>query len=103
MMQRYIHERHGWPTFHWDTEGLSGAVADVHRQERRLRERLETLAIEVSRDVEIDALTREALGTLYEEHLIAGASQMGGIRFCPHVYNTLADIEKVVDAVASLA
>jgi len=49
---------------------------------------------------------REALDTLYTEHNIAGAGMGGdftGIRLCPHIYNTLAEIEKVVDAVASLA
>ncbi len=49
----------------------------------------------------IDA--RQALGTLYDDHAIAGASQMGGIRLCPHVYNTLAEVDQVVDAMASLA
>ena len=40
------------------------------------------------------------------DHSIAGAPRSGdfaGIRLCPHVYNTLADVEKVVDAIASLA
>ena len=49
---------------------------------------------------------REALNTLYTDHSIAGAPRSGdfaGIRLCPHVYNTLADVEKVVDAIASLA
>jgi selenocysteine lyase/cysteine desulfurase len=26
----------------------------------------------------------------------------GGIRLCPHIYNTMADVEKVVDTIASL-
>ena len=46
---------------------------------------------------------RAALNTLYDEHSIAGAGMSGGIRLCPHIYNTLADVETVVDAVASLA
>ena len=49
---------------------------------------------------------REALNTLYTDHSIAGAPRTGdfaGIRLCPHVYNTLAEVEKVVDAIASLA
>ena len=62
-MRRYIHELPDWPTFNWDTEGLSGTLSDIHCQERRLRARLETLAIEVSREVETHALTRETLGT----------------------------------------
>ena len=46
---------------------------------------------------------REALNTLYLDHEIAGASMGGGIRLCPHIYNTLEDIEKAVYAISSLA
>lgn len=37
---------------------------------------------------------------LYSEHGVAGAPT-GGLRFCPHVYNTRADVERVLEAVAS--
>ncbi len=76
MMRRYIHELPDWPTFHWDPEGLSGTLADIHRQERRLRAQMETLAIEVSREVETDALTREALGTSAIEGEILDSDQV---------------------------
>ena len=49
---------------------------------------------------------REVAGPLYDDHGIAGAVRGGdfaGFRLCPHIYNTLADIEKTVDAIASLA
>ena len=49
---------------------------------------------------------RGASGALYADHDIAGAGMGGafsGIRLCPHIYNTLADVEAVVEAVASLA
>jgi selenocysteine lyase/cysteine desulfurase len=36
---------------------------------------------------------------LYEQHGIAGAPT-GGLRLCPHVYNTLADVQRAGDAVA---
>jgi len=36
---------------------------------------------------------------LYDEHGIAGAST-GGLRLCPHVYNTMADVERAAAAVA---
>lgn len=48
---------------------------------------------------------REAYGRLYEEHGIAGASAGGGfdgIRLCPHIYNTLEQVERAVDAVAAV-
>lgn len=43
---------------------------------------------------------------LYAEHRIAGAprgGEFGGIRFCPHIYNTLAEVERVVEAIEALA
>lgn len=46
---------------------------------------------------------RPALTALYEEHAIAGAGMSGGIRLCPHIYNTLADVDTVLDAVVSVA
>ncbi len=47
----------------------------------------------------------QALDILYHKHNIAGAvfgGDSGGIRLCPHVYNTMEEIDKAVDAVASL-
>jgi len=38
---------------------------------------------------------------LYEDHGIAAAST-GGIRLSPHIYNTMADINRVVDALAKI-
>ena len=49
---------------------------------------------------------REAFGRLYEDFGVAGASAGGGfngIRLCPHIYNTLAQVERVVDALAALS
>ncbi|MEX2610608.1 MAG: aminotransferase class V-fold PLP-dependent enzyme [Gemmatimonadota bacterium] len=39
---------------------------------------------------------------LYEEHGVAGAST-GGMRLCPHIYNTLADVERAAAAVGRVA
>ncbi|WP_419943034.1 aminotransferase class V-fold PLP-dependent enzyme [Candidatus Palauibacter sp.] len=41
---------------------------------------------------------------VYEEHGIAGALRTGafpGIRLCPHMYNTMAEVEQVADALAA--
>jgi len=49
---------------------------------------------------------REVYGRLYTEHGIAGAPQGAaypGIRLCPHIYNTMADVERVADALAAEA
>lgn len=46
----------------------------------------------------------KALDILYHKHNIGCAifgGDPGGIRFCPHIYNTVDEIDKAVDAVAS--
>ncbi|MGD2217387.1 MAG: aminotransferase class V-fold PLP-dependent enzyme [Gemmatimonadales bacterium] len=48
---------------------------------------------------------RQAYNRLYTEHGIAGAPRGGefsGVRLCPHIYNTTDEIDRVVEAVASL-
>ena len=43
---------------------------------------------------------------LYRDHAIACASMGGdftGIRLCPHVYNTMADVHRVVETIARIA
>ena len=47
----------------------------------------------------------KALDILYHEHNIGCAvfgGDAGGIRLCPHIYNTMEEIDRAVDAVASL-
>ncbi|UCC81905.1 MAG: aminotransferase class V-fold PLP-dependent enzyme [Gemmatimonadota bacterium] len=47
----------------------------------------------------------EAFGRLYADHGVAGAPRGGefsGIRLCPHIYNTLEDVERAANAVAEL-
>ena len=44
---------------------------------------------------------RTAVNRLYEEHGIAGAAT-GGVRLCPHVYNTAAHVERAVEGVKAL-
>ncbi len=46
-----------------------------------------------------------ALDTLYHKHNIGCAvfgGESGGIRFCPHIYNTVEEIDKAVEAAARL-
>lgn len=45
---------------------------------------------------------REVFQRLYEEHGIACAST-GGIRFSPHIYNTLQDMDRIVAALVSVS
>ena len=42
---------------------------------------------------------------LYEEHKVAGAGRGGaysGIRLSPHIYNTMADVERALDAIEAV-
>jgi selenocysteine lyase/cysteine desulfurase len=46
----------------------------------------------------------KALDILYHKYNIGCAvfgGESGGIRFCPHIYNTLEEIDKAVSALAS--
>jgi selenocysteine lyase/cysteine desulfurase len=52
------------------------------------------------------AAHRPLFERLYEEHGIAGAPASGafeGLRLCPHIYNTLDQVERAVAAVATMA
>ena len=51
--------------------------------------------------VEAPGDRRTAARRLYEEHGIAGAAT-GGLRLCPHVYNTMAHVERAVEGVRAL-
>jgi selenocysteine lyase/cysteine desulfurase len=46
---------------------------------------------------------RASVGRLYEDHKIAVASASGGIRISAHIYNTLDEVDRLVDALAGLA
>jgi selenocysteine lyase/cysteine desulfurase len=49
---------------------------------------------------------RNVFQRLYSEHRIAGAPRGGdypGVRLCPHIYNTMAEVERVADALAEEA
>jgi selenocysteine lyase/cysteine desulfurase len=46
-----------------------------------------------------------AYQTLYSEHRVGGAGRGGefdGIRLSPHIYNTLADVDYAIDAIAEV-
>ena len=46
-----------------------------------------------------------AYRALYDEHRIAGAGRGGpfsGIRLSPHIYNTLSDVERALDAIQAV-
>jgi len=46
--------------------------------------------------------TSDVFATLYRDYQIGCAAMSGGFRLCPHVYNTLDEVDRVVDAFADL-
>ena len=44
---------------------------------------------------------REVLNRFYHEHGIAGATN-GGLRLCPHIYNTMKHVERVVEGARAI-
>jgi selenocysteine lyase/cysteine desulfurase len=44
---------------------------------------------------------RKIYEALYAKHRIA-AAPTGGVRFCPHIYNTMEEIERTVSAVGQV-
>ena len=51
--------------------------------------------------IEVPGDRGAAVRRLYEEHGIAGAGT-GGLRLCPHVYNTMDHIDRAIDAAKTL-
>jgi selenocysteine lyase/cysteine desulfurase len=45
--------------------------------------------------------SRKIYEALYARHGVAGAAT-GGVRFCPHIYNTLEEIDRTVAALAQV-
>ena len=45
---------------------------------------------------------RQAVGRLYEQHKIGVATGGGGIRLSPHIYNTLDEVDRVVEALGGM-
>jgi selenocysteine lyase/cysteine desulfurase len=48
----------------------------------------------------------QAYNKLYREHSIAGAARGGeftGIRLCPHIYNTMEEVDRVVEVMAGMS
>jgi len=50
--------------------------------------------------------SRALFEALYRDHAIAGAAMGGaftGVRLCPHIYNTMEDVERVVDTLGRIS
>jgi Fic family protein len=58
---KYIHERAGWPGFHWDRARISARLVDVRHRQGRLIGRMEGLGFQLRAEAVLDSLTEEVL------------------------------------------
>jgi len=103
-----VHTRIGADLIEARGQELAGALKDGLTRNLGSRVSFHTSPVEeVSSAVVIFQVegmdAREAYGRLYEEHKIAGAGMGGGIRFSPHFYNTMEDMERAVEVVTAVA
>jgi Fic family protein len=59
----YIHQRSRWPSFTWDDEALSPALATVRHKQGRLLGKMEGLGFHLRVEASADVLTREVVGS----------------------------------------
>src|SRR6185437_1732607 len=57
----YIHERKGWPGFHWDPARISARLLDVRHRQGRLTGRMEGLGLQLRAEAVLNSLTEEVL------------------------------------------
>ncbi len=57
----YIHELAGWPELTWDTEALTGLLAEVRHKQGRHLGRMEALGFELRQEAGLTALTDEVV------------------------------------------
>jgi Fic family protein len=62
-MTDYIHDLPDWPTFGWKTESLTGALADLWRQQGRLMGQLQALGFPLQQDTVLRSLTDDVQRT----------------------------------------
>jgi isopenicillin-N epimerase len=95
-----------------DTIGASRIEARITQLTQRLKEGIAEAGLELVTPMGVDVSfgigitraprerRRAILKALYEEHGIAGAPT-GGIRLCPHIYNTEEHVDRAVAAVTA--
>jgi Fic family protein len=59
--ETYIHERAGWPDFHWDHARIAARLVDVRHRQGRLIGRMEGLGFQLRAEAVLDSLTEEVL------------------------------------------
>lgn len=59
----FIHEITGWPGLSWDSEVLSGPLAQVRHNQGRLLGRMESLGFDLRNEASLETLTKEVVKT----------------------------------------
>ena len=80
-----------------DAESIANISAEENREMRE--------AIEAAPDryLEVPGVDHgELYGRLYTEFHIAGARRATGVRLCPHLYNTMEEIDRAVAGAAAI-
>ena len=60
-MLKYIHERPGWPQFHWDQAGLTKQLASVRHRQGRLIGRMHALGFPMTEEAVLETSTEDVL------------------------------------------
>src|SRR5215470_787898 len=61
MRRLYIHERQGWPRFHWNHEHLDVSLAAIRHRQGRLIGHMEALGFNVQQEAVLETLTADVL------------------------------------------
>jgi len=59
----YIHQRHNWPAFTWDTELLLPQLTDLRHKQGRLLGKMATLGFNLTQEAHLETLTTEIIKT----------------------------------------
>jgi Fic family protein len=57
----YIHERKGWPGFHWDGARTAARLVDIRHRQGRLIGRIEGLGFQLREEAVLNTLTEDVL------------------------------------------
>src|ERR1700683_1971732 len=57
----YIHEQTDWPKFHWNSEALTGLLAEVRHRQGRLLGQMQTLGFGLQEEAVLRTLTEDVV------------------------------------------
>lgn len=75
-LREYIHEKPGWPDFHWKTEELSALLAQVRHKQGRLLGKMESIGFDLRSEANLAALTTEVVKSSAIEGEVLNADEV---------------------------